>query len=521
MTDRDPFALPDARMEGWSWFRDGLHVPRPIPALVGDAQAVWTQVAMGGQVAVVNGYLYMAMGAPSAARAYSLESPPQNDAIEAWSAFYLPRVRAICDRIREADWDALSSSELAEGLRQSFRDAGIGFAYTMAPLMAISGPVMMLMQFAARYLGEGSDLRALTMLQGRENETAASGTGLANLAALARSLPDVAAALRRRDFNALSSVAGAHEFEHALNAYLADYGRGTQTWFEFHRPTWEEDRSVPLGTIAAMLDAPQTTGDARARSVAGREAAVAEAMAALPGEGERTQLAGILVAAQDYVAIIEERARWQQTLSGVQRKPALALGRRLVEIGAINAPDDVFYLHLHEAADLLFSGRGSRDLVAERAADLARWAKLAPPESLGAPFPPGAAANPMMAKMFGLGAIAGPAIEGVVRGQPASRGVARGVARVVLDLDDAERLRPGDILVCPFTAPPWTPLFSIAGAVVTDAGGVLSHAAIEAREYGIPGVVGTKRGTRAIPDGATVEVDGGAGTVTILGLRTA
>ena len=77
-------------------------------------------------------------------------------------------------------------------------------------------------------------------------------------------------------------------------------------------------------------------------------------------------------------------------------------------------------------------------------------------------------------------------------------------------------MRAGDVLVCPYTNPAWTPLFALAAAVVADAGSVGSHAAIVAREYGIPGIVGTKEATRLIPDGARVRVDGGAGEITII-----
>ncbi|MCH7523301.1 MAG: hypothetical protein IH920_05980, partial [Chloroflexi bacterium] len=79
--------------------------------------------------------------------------------------------------------------------------------------------------------------------------------------------------------------------------------------------------------------------------------------------------------------------------------------------------------------------------------------------------------------------------------------------------DGSERLRSGEILVCPATMPPWTPLFGIASAVVTDHGGVLSHTAIVAREYQIPAIVGTKVATTLIRDGQTITVDGSAGTV--------
>jgi pyruvate,water dikinase len=86
---------------------------------------------------------------------------------------------------------------------------------------------------------------------------------------------------------------------------------------------------------------------------------------------------------------------------------------------------------------------------------------------------------------------------------------------VIRSLDEADRLQSGDVLVCRSTAPPWTPLFAIAAAVVTDTGGILSHSAIVAREYGIPAVVGTRVATERIPDGARVTVDGNAGEVRI------
>jgi pyruvate,water dikinase len=95
--------------------------------------------------------------------------------------------------------------------------------------------------------------------------------------------------------------------------------------------------------------------------------------------------------------------------------------------------------------------------------------------------------------------------------------VVRGRARIIESLGEADRLQAGEVLVCTTTAPPWTPLFAIAAAVVTDTGGVLSHSAICAREYAIPCVVATQVATKLIPDGAMVTVDGIQGVVTIEG----
>jgi pyruvate,water dikinase len=95
--------------------------------------------------------------------------------------------------------------------------------------------------------------------------------------------------------------------------------------------------------------------------------------------------------------------------------------------------------------------------------------------------------------------------------------MARGVAKVVRALAEADKLEPGDILVAETTAPPWTPLFATVAAVVTDTGGVLSHSAVVAREYGIPAVVGTGNATAILADGQLVEVDGDKGIVRIVG----
>jgi pyruvate,water dikinase len=106
--------------------------------------------------------------------------------------------------------------------------------------------------------------------------------------------------------------------------------------------------------------------------------------------------------------------------------------------------------------------------------------------------------------------------QGAVAGFGASAGVVTGRARVIKDLGESDRLEQGDVLVCVSTAPPWTPLFAVAAAVVTDTGGVMSHSAICAREFAIPCVVGTQIGTRRIPDGATVRVDGTTGRVELV-----
>jgi pyruvate,water dikinase len=100
-----------------------------------------------------------------------------------------------------------------------------------------------------------------------------------------------------------------------------------------------------------------------------------------------------------------------------------------------------------------------------------------------------------------------------LRGTGASAGVASGTARVVFGPGDFDRVEPGDIVVATASNPGWLPLFAIAGGFVTDTGGVLSHAAVVAREFGVPAVVGTREGTKKIRDGRRIEIDGTTGVV--------
>jgi phosphoenolpyruvate synthase/pyruvate phosphate dikinase len=150
---------------------------------------------------------------------------------------------------------------------------------------------------------------------------------------------------------------------------------------------------------------------------------------------------------------------------------------------------------------------------------MAHFRQIVPPLAVGTmppgPPPDNAFTRTMLGKFFGR-PVEQPVQAGIIRGNAGSSGIARGVARVVRSFADTSRLRNGDILVAETTAPPWTPLFASVAGVVTDTGGILSHSAVVAREYGIPAVVGTGIGTTAILDGQMIEVDGNTGFVRIL-----
>ena len=132
------------------------------------------------------------------------------------------------------------------------------------------------------------------------------------------------------------------------------------------------------------------------------------------------------------------------------------------------------------------------------------------------PAPPDDPISRAVIKMFGGQPMESDSAD-VLYGMAGSPGVAQGRVRIVRSLSEGESLEFGEILVAPTTAPPWTPLFARAAAIVTDAGGILSHCAVVAREYSIPAVVGAKRATAVLRNGQLVEVDGTNGRIQVLG----
>ena len=215
--------------------------------------------------------------------------------------------------------------------------------------------------------------------------------------------------------------------------------------------------------------------------------------------------------------------------SGIMRRAAVAAGHRLAAKGRIHQPEHFVDADFEEMKALLSGAGGpSAEELAERQAFRASHTNKDVPATLGpAPPPPPdpsglppAAARIMRATMIAVGEIFGSSQaeheERLVRGLAASAGVYEGPARLIADATEFDRIVQGDVLVTESTTEAFNILLPLLGAIVTDAGGLLSHAAIVSREYGIPGVVGTREGTGLIPDGASVRVDGNAGEVTVL-----
>ncbi|WP_163506739.1 PEP-utilizing enzyme [Fodinicola acaciae] len=217
---------------------------------------------------------------------------------------------------------------------------------------------------------------------------------------------------------------------------------------------------------------------------------------------------------------------------GIARRVVVEAGRRLTERDQLDECDDVFFVEIDEVIAALTDRRDLRPVVKEnRALHQLMLANPGPPTYGKDPGPPPSTRwlpagirDFTEAVAWGINEIlqqnlsvrtAEPQNQ-VLTGTPASKGRYRGEVRVVVGEPDFDRLRKGDVLVCPSTRPSWSVLFPLMGAIVTDSGGALSHPAIIAREYGIPAVVAMGNATTVLHDGQTVVVDGDRGTVEIV-----
>jgi pyruvate,water dikinase len=382
--------------------------------------------------------------------------------------------------------------------------------------------------FACRDLLGWSEPQVFDMVSGLSPASTEPAQRLAGLADLARSRPAVRVLLDDPASAVAKLEAADPEFEAAFREYLRDFG-DRAVRYEVIDPTIGETPELVLRLVRDQLDRPYDPAAVAAR-VASRQAqtrAAARATLAERHPAERERFERLLARAERFYPVREDNEVWTQSVPlALVRRALLEVGRRLVEATTVTEVDDVFYLTVAEARQALAQPGDLNGLVGTRRAERA-WAMTHPgPTSYGPPpdapdlsgLPP-AAALVHEATAWLVDRILSSATEerrqdaSVIEGIAASPGRYTGPARVVGHEGDLEKVQPGDVLVCPATSPAWSPVFASIGALVTDTGGILSHAAIIAREFAIPTVVGTGNATELFVDGETVTVDGDAGRV--------
>ncbi len=317
-----------------------------------------------------------------------------------------------------------------------------------------------------------------------------------------------------------SSERGQAFLRERLEPYQQEFGYKAIWSHEFSFPTWRENPAPILEAVRGYLETDYDFPRAIAAVKKDRDEAVDELLQGVPAGEERERLEQALDLALKMNPLTPDHHFYiDQGTNARLRLAAIAIGRKLVEAGPLNEAEDVVYLRYNELRVLMANPEAfdARAFVSERRDERERQALIRPPEWIGTATQE-ALGFPYLSLWGFPEKFHRQAPEKVeeVHGLAASPGVVEGQARYVASLDEFDQVKEGEILVCQMTNPAWVVLFTKIAGLVTDAGGVASHPAVVAREFGIPAVVGTSIATERIKSGDRVRVNGTSGFVEVL-----
>ncbi len=413
------------------------------------------------------------------------------------------------------DIAAVSGPALFEFLLEAFQEhkRSLGDPLSMQAIMAGMEATWWLNDQLHEWLGEKNAADTLT-LSAPGNVTSEMGLALLDVADVIRAHPEVVAYLRRTAddgfLDELPKLAGGTEARDAIEAYLDRYGMRCVGEIDITRPRWRERPStlVPVILDNVKLFEP---GAAARRFEQGRQEArrkeqdVLSRLRALPdGEQKAAETKRMIDRVRTFIGYREYPKYGIISRYFIYKQALLAEADRLVRTGVLPDREDVYYLTFQEFHDVVRTGRADARLIRQRRDAFRSYQALTPPRVLTSD-------GEALTGAYRRDDVPPGALTGV----PVSAGTVEGRARVILDMAQAD-LEPGDILVTVHTDPSWTPLFVAIAGLVTEVGGLMTHGAVIAREYGLPAVVGVDRATTLIRDGRRIRVHGSDGYVELL-----
>ena len=346
------------------------------------------------------------------------------------------------------------------------------------------------------------------------NITSQMGLALLDVADVIRPHPDVVTFLRHGEsdyfLNELPSLTGGREARDAIQAWLDKYGMRGAGEIDITRPRWSERPSMLVPILLGHIENAEPGEGARRfergrQEFAKKERELLERLRALPdGLQKAEETRRMIDRMRTFIGYREYPKYAMVSRYFVYKQALMKEAERLVQAGVISETTDVFHLRFEELQEMVRTQRVDDQLIRRRKEEFQSYHALRPPRVLTSE---GEAISGMY-RRDNLPA-------GALLGLPVSAGTIEGRARVILDMATAG-LEPGDILVTAYTDPSWTPLFVAVSGIVTEVGGVMTHGAVIAREYGLPAVVGVENATRLIRDGQRIRVHGTEGYVEIL-----
>ena len=534
MRDAFPIAWDDPRDAELAWEWEEMHCPRPFPPLAGDFMTAVIKHGLNYRYEkfglpiryrcrLINGYVYVGEELdPGVDRAALGEQAREGRLAQTkivrqfWDQQVFPTLMDTYKWMQRAPLESAPLRDLAETWDELWKRLRMIYALHFMTNAGSYQSLDSLIDLCTSLLDGISDADALRLIQGLPGDLQRVQRDLFLLAQRAREEPRVAKTITTRPqdaLNELRSFAEGEAFLRALDGFLSRHGHLGQPYDDLALPSWADEPVLVIEEISKRLQRPAEDPEIVRQRLAKEAAQLAdEIRARLRGRpADLVRFEDALAHAREVGPLTEGHNYWLDRMAHANtHRFAIRVGQRLVQAGVIEEPADIFYLYAREIDEALRHPKSMRPLVAARNSDLKHWSKIRPPKYIGKPSDLGSPS----------GRFDAPPPEQtdarVLKGTGASPGKVTGVARIIVGPEEFERVKPGDILVCPSSNPSWVLLFGIIRGLVTNTGGVLSHAAVVAREFGVPAVVGTGEATRCISDGQTIEVDGTAGEVRIL-----
>ena len=529
----------------FTWVWDDVHTPIPNTPLTSSFSSEWSRPRPGDtppapsapsplpRRRIINGYAYSPRPPkPDSPAQPSVESTIErlSGARKKWDTELLPKLQKNLEKLQNIDLQFTAASQLLEMLElfvDTHREHWQIHMQAVGPIFQSTG---VLSSLYGQLTASDNPVAPYELLQGFHNKSLETDHALQSLANEALDNPRVFEIISgAKDIDSmiteLTDSPSSSNYMASVDRFLDSYGFRSSS-LDLSIKTWREDPSFVFLTIKSLLNSTDSRGNTTQNLAAKREASIADLTKTLDVNDSNYDLFFVLLKiCQDIWPIREDHAFYIEQATGAQmRRMALTCGEALTVAGLISHTEDIFYLELDEIRVALKTLGTSeppasyKSNITSRQESREHFLTVTPPQYLGHPPTKELLGEKMETTKFiphYVESVEDPSAANILRGVGASAGTYRGIARVVLTTDDFAKVRPGDILVCKSTTPPWTPIFATIGALVTDAGGILSHGAIVAREYSLPAVMATKQATSRIADGAILLVDGTTGVVHI------
>ena len=564
--DEFPVTFEDGQRE-LLWVHDDLHIPNPVSPMYADIGGWWlkcdymfrrfgTPFASDWISKIINGYVYTAAipaeaGLKAEASEYGSRYTPRtptdpNYAAQIggylgwtlphyaenflgwWRDRLVPEMTRNFERFDSYDYDAASLVELAVLLEDAIDMHDRHWSIHWVLNFAQFSSTMNLNGVIAEAKGDGDHSALMGRLQSSTvNRNWDSIEELWKIKEKIRTDPDGAVAQAfqkptagdvRKELD--TTAAGRQFLAEDLEAYSKEFGFKSMYAHEFSFKSWRENPAPILEAIRGYLETDYDYPAEIAAVAEDLEAAKTEVLAGVPEGETRDKLVSALDLSLRMNPLTPDHHFYiDQGTNARVRIVLIAIGKKLVEAGKLNDPEDVMYLRYNELR-VLMAGSNSfdaEDLVGDRRDDRETAFELRPRDWVGTATEENVAFPYLALWAFPEKIYRKPSTtEGEITGLAASVGVIEGTARVVLSPEQFQEVQNDEIIICRMTSPSWVVLFTKIGGLVTDAGGMASHPAVVSREFGIPAVVGTSDATRRIKTGDHVRVNGATGVVQVL-----